>query len=149
MSQHHLYVSGPMSGLPEFNFPAFVEATSKLERAGFKVTNPSALSLPCGCSGPTQCRPAPHEYHEYLRMCLQALVGNDISGIALLPGWENSKGAAVEMAVGRALGWPVQPVGFWLGEAHLLRLEPGSLLVARAPRPGGAPPSPPPVRAVG
>ncbi|MGE5607641.1 MAG: DUF4406 domain-containing protein, partial [Bacillota bacterium] len=36
-----LYLSGPMSGLPEHNIPAFNAAAARLRRLGFCVVNPA------------------------------------------------------------------------------------------------------------
>ena len=36
-----IYVAGPMSGLPAFNFPAFHEAAADLRACGFDVVNPA------------------------------------------------------------------------------------------------------------
>jgi len=36
-----IYLSGPMSGLPGFNFPAFHAAAAKLRADGFTVLNPA------------------------------------------------------------------------------------------------------------
>ena len=38
MSQHRIYIAGPMSGLPEFNHPAFHAAAAQLRGAGYIVT---------------------------------------------------------------------------------------------------------------
>lgn len=39
-----IYIAGPMSGYPEFNFPAFFAAEAMLNRAGWEVFNPAAKS---------------------------------------------------------------------------------------------------------
>lgn len=132
-----------MSGLPGFNFPAFHEAERKLRAAGFEVVNPATFALPCGCSTATVCgRETEHEWAEYLRMDLLIMLEH-ADAIATLPGAEHSRGAQAEIDVARKLGWQVQPVGFWLGEALLPTLRPGELLRAR---PETAPPPPPPYR---
>lgn len=138
-----LYVSGPMAGYPELNFPAFFEAARKLRAAGFEVCNPAEVALPCGCSGGSvTCGGYKHEWQEYLRSDLVAML-ECADAIATLPGWENSKGAQLEIHVATKLWWKVQPVGHWLGEALIPALRPGSLLRAK---PGMAPPPPPEYR---
>ena len=141
MSQTRLYVSGPMSGLPEYNFPAFHAAARKLRRAGYLVTSPHEVKLPCGCSGGSGCGPDPHVWSDYLRADLLAMLA-DCTAVATLPGIEGSRGAKLEIAVAEGLGWPVQPVGHWLGETALAQLSPGQLLRARPV----VPPPPPPYR---
>jgi hypothetical protein len=39
-----VYIAGPMSGYPEFNFPAFFAAENRLRAEGYEVFNPAAKS---------------------------------------------------------------------------------------------------------
>lgn len=111
-----LYLAGPMSGLPEFNFPAFHQAAAELRSRGYTVINPAELD-----DGDTS---KPWDY--YMRRDLKMLV--DADAVAVLPGWRKSKGASLEVHVAQALGMPVldaetlQPVaeGSILHEAHRL-----------------------------
>lgn len=41
-----LYVGGPMTGFPQFNFPAFDAASADLRRRGFTVVSPAELDDP-------------------------------------------------------------------------------------------------------
>ena len=40
-----VYLAGKMSGIPEFNFPAFFRYAKQLEDAGFEVFNPAQNDL--------------------------------------------------------------------------------------------------------
>ena len=40
-----IYLSGPMSGLPELNFPAFHAEAARLRALGFEVVNPADFPL--------------------------------------------------------------------------------------------------------
>lgn len=95
-----LYVSGGMSGYQDHNFPAFFAAENQLLAAGYEVKNP-ASNQPEGLS-----------WEQYMRMDLQDLLECD--GVAVLDGWEASRGARLETYVARQLGMRVRPVACWL-----------------------------------
>ena len=104
-----LYVAGPMSGLPEFNYPAFRAAEMALKKAGYGVLNPvDAEDL-----NPTPGHP--QEWHWYMRHALRMVLL--AHGVALLPGWEDSRGATLEVHVATALTLPVATVPEWLEKA--------------------------------
>jgi uncharacterized protein DUF4406 len=101
-----VYVAGPMSGVPEFNFPAFKEAEARLTEAGYSVISPVSKGKPS--SGEyTDDRP----YTWYLREDLKMLLEAD--AIALLPGSENSNGARLERYVAEKLDYAVGTVDEW------------------------------------
>jgi len=89
MSKHRVYISGPMTGLPENNFPAFFEAEKELKKQGKYPINPAR-------------NPDGLEYHHYMDISLAMVRCAD--SVCLLPGWENSSGAVVEVAYARSLG---------------------------------------------
>lgn len=89
-----IYLAGKMRGEPDLNFPAFFEAAEVLRMKGHVVFNPAENSA----------RDAD------IRTCLAidtAWICNSAEAIALLPGWENSKGAKAELALSEALGHKV------------------------------------------
>ena len=90
-----MYLCGPMTGLPEFNYPTFLKAAARLRDAGHEVVNPAELD-----NGETG-----REWSYYLRRDLLELLTCD--SVAVLPGWERSKGATLEVHVARSLGMPV------------------------------------------
>jgi hypothetical protein len=91
-----IYVSGPMTGLPDFNFPAFQEAAAALRAKGGVVVNPAELD---------GRDTGPMTWEDYLRRDIRALM--DCTHIALLPGWEGSRGARLEAHIAAALGMEV------------------------------------------
>lgn len=96
-----LYISGPMTGYQEWNFPAFHAAHDQLEAAGHDVVNPAA-------------KPAGEmSWADYLKMDLIDICSG-VEGIALLTGWEMSKGARLEVTVAWALDLPTRPLKDWL-----------------------------------
>lgn len=88
----HVYIAGPMTGLPDFNFPAFHAAAAKLRAIGFEVENPAENPAPsCGT------------WLAYMRMAVVQVA--KVDALVMLPGWEKSSGARVEfnLAVGMGL----------------------------------------------
>jgi len=88
-----VYVSGPMTGLPNLNFPAFHKAAASLRASGYEVVNPAELDESDGVDLP---------WADYLRRDIRYLL--DCTHIALLPGWENSRGARLEKHIADELG---------------------------------------------
>ena len=93
-----VYLSGPMTGLPDFNRPAFHAAAAALRAQGHVVINPAEVDL-----GPDA------SWADYMRIHL-AEIARRVTRVFVLPGWESSRGAQLEVHVARALGLPVVPV---------------------------------------
>jgi hypothetical protein len=81
-----IYLSGPMTGLPELNFPAFAAMTANLRADGHTVTSSTLTAVP-------------------ERRDIAALM--DCDTVATLPGWEHSKGARLEVLIAERLGMTV------------------------------------------
>lgn len=96
-----LYIAGPMTGLPDFNYPAFYKAAEQLTAAGYQVENPAENKVEGTAS-----------WLAYMRLSLVQI--SRVDGIALLPGWRNSKGARLEEHIGSVLGLHVRYVETWL-----------------------------------
>lgn len=99
-------MSGPMSGLPEFNYPAFVEATRELRRRGHFVISPAECT--------EHLDSATAEWADYLRADIPELVQCDT--IVLLHGWHRSKGARLEHHIALELGMAVMTLAEALEE---------------------------------
>ena len=89
-----IYLSGPMTGYPELNFPAFHAAADVLRSKGLEVANPAEID-PEGEQSWSAC----------MRAGLKAML--DCCTVALLPGWEDSKGANIEARLALNLGMRV------------------------------------------
>lgn len=88
------YIAGPMTGRPDWNYPAFMEAEAWLRERfpGDTVLNPTTqfdgdTTLPRGT---------------YLRHALANVASCD--RILLLPGWTDSEGACLEVVAGYHCG---------------------------------------------
>lgn len=95
------YLAGPMTGLPEFNYPAFREVAAVLRARGVEVMSPTEVSD----DEPPADYSAEKPYGYYLRRSLRMLL--DCDEVVLLPGWEQSRGARLEREIAEALGMPV------------------------------------------
>ena len=102
-----LYVCGPMTGLPHLNYPAFMAAEAQLQALGWRVRNPVHNGVP---------QDADYEAH----MTADILMMRECAGVALLPGWEASRGAAREINEATRLGLVIEPLAYWV---ELLTLE--------------------------
>jgi len=89
-----------MSGIPEFNYPAFRAAARQLRGLGYAVVDPSETVAGEGW-----------EWLDYMRAAIpQVLLCN---AVALLPGWEGSRGARAERDLAVALGYDVRRAAEW------------------------------------
>lgn len=95
-----------MSGVPDYNWPAFKDAEKRLAEAGYFVLSPTTKGKPTGDAYDDD-RP----YTWYLREDLKVLLEAD--GVALLPGSQNSNGARLERYVAEALDMDVRPLEEW------------------------------------
>ena len=101
-----LYIAGPMSGYPDFNYPAFNGAAELLRGKGFDVLNPVDSEK----HNPTPGTPQAWDW--YMRHALRMVL--DADGMALLHGWSKSRGARLEFRVADQLGIEIRPLDRWL-----------------------------------
>jgi hypothetical protein len=108
-----VYLAGPMRGLQHWNADAFDRAAAAWAAEGWTVFNPMEMA----CLGGFDPRQATTEEevkakghdNAYLRKVmredLEAVLR--VEALALLPGWEKSMGATVEVALAQFLGLPL------------------------------------------
>lgn len=96
-SLKRIYISGPMTGLPDLNFPAFHAAAERLRERGYATVNPAEINAET--SG---------DWHFYMKADIKALC--DCDALALLPGWQNSNGAQLELHIAHRLGLEIGTV---------------------------------------
>lgn len=91
-----VYVSGPMTGLPNYNFDEFNRVAELLRNEGYNVVNPAVHGV------------IPEwEWKDYLKLDIKDMLGCDI--VATLEGWEESRGARLEVYIAEQLHMKVVP----------------------------------------
>jgi nucleoside 2-deoxyribosyltransferase len=96
MKVRTIYLSGPMTGIELFNHPAFDEAELRLNSQGHNVKSPHRVEL--------EDSETPN-WENFMRKDLKMLC--DCDTIALLPGWDKSRGATLELFIATQLGMEV------------------------------------------
>jgi nucleoside 2-deoxyribosyltransferase len=88
-----VYIAGPMTSLPEFNFPAFNAAAAAWRAAGWDVLNPAE-----SFDGRTDLA-----YRDYVLHDIDLLLQCD--AIAMLPGWDgaNARGSVWEWGLAQKI----------------------------------------------
>lgn len=89
-----IYIAGPMTGIPDLNFPAFHAAAKKLRAEGHEVVNPAEINADPAAA-----------WLDCMRADIRELVG--CTAIYLLPGWFCSRGASLEHHIASALGFEI------------------------------------------
>lgn len=84
-----IYVCGPMTGLPEFNYPAFAAETARLRALGYDVVSPAEIN------------PNGGTWQECMKKDIAQLMTCDL--LAKLPGWIDSRGARLEILLAQQL----------------------------------------------
>lgn len=103
-----LYLAGPMSSIPEHNFPAFRAAADDLRARGHDVQSPAEMDEAEGFDpNSADVESGSVEWAAFLARDVALVADSAIEALAVLPGWEDSRGAVLEVHVARELGKPV------------------------------------------
>lgn len=86
-----IYLSGPMTGRPNLNFPAFHAAAGRLRTLGYDVVSPAEIAHGNEAT-----------WHAAMRADIKGLL--DCDTLALLEGWQTSSGAHLEMHIAHRVG---------------------------------------------
>lgn len=109
----NIFVSGPMRGFAEFNFPEFARVTEWLRSQGHTVFSPAEHELalgfdPTGLEGTSEeLAGLTFDLRRALRDELTWLLDN-ADKLVVLNGWEQSSGARAEVQTAWAVGIPVE-----------------------------------------
>jgi hypothetical protein len=111
-----IYIAGPMSGIPQFNYPAFISAAGALRAEGYDVYCPAemdnsttvaaAWASPDGSLREEDWDSADGTWGDFLSRDVK-LIADDCEAVALLHGWSESRGARLEAFVALQLGYPL------------------------------------------
>lgn len=90
---NRIYLSGPMTGIENMNFPEFNAEADRLRKLGYDVVNPAEIDQDST------------DWCECMRKDLAELLTCDT--LALLQGWHRSAGAHLEMHVASIIGMEI------------------------------------------
>ena len=110
-----LYIAGPMTGIAGFNVPAFDELAAYLRGWGHDVVSPAELDgeetravIAAAPTGHHSELPPGETWGFYLSRDIRLLADDGIQGVVVLPGWESSRGARLEVFMAsQILGLPI------------------------------------------
>lgn len=100
MNPFMLYLSGPMTGYPDHNVLEFAYAAENLRYKGYGVVNPADFPRDLD------------SWEEYVKRDLRDML--TCQGVAVLDGWQESRGAALEVDLAHQLKLPVMTVDRWI-----------------------------------
>jgi hypothetical protein len=115
MTIQTVYIAGPMTGIPQFNFPEFDDAALVLRADGYTVVSPAemddpetrraAMDSPDGAPGSGSSNG--ETWGDFLARDVKLIADGGIDAIVVLEGWERSKGARLETFVAYLKGLPI------------------------------------------
>lgn len=91
-----VYLSGPMTGLPDYNRAAFNLRAEAFRAAGYTVNNPAEISVTHGTS---------KSYGFYFRRAMRMLLNSDV--VYVFGDITESKGALMELDVAKMAEMPI------------------------------------------
>lgn len=125
-----VYIAGPMRGIAEFNFPAFMAAEKDLESRGHEVFNPARRDVEVHGAemfeGTTGDQNEVDAQGFLIREAMQAdmeFIARHADAVVVLPNWQGSKGATAEVALARALDLPVYTLDTFVNGGFALDLD--------------------------
>ena len=130
------YLAGPMTGVPQFNFPLFIKATAELRDNGYTIWTPAELDSPdvqkAALASPTGDQDDVNDIETWGDMLARdvKLITDELDGVVFLPNWQKSKGARLEAFVGLLTG---KDFGRYVSETgQIERMTPETVLTQLA-----------------
>ena len=99
-----LYLSCPITGVPNYK-KNFTKAEAILRQAGYNVINPCTVVLDDSAT-----------WEDYMKAGIPLMLMCD--GVAVLPGWEDSAGARLEVDIAQRLNMLTKDIHGWVNETH-------------------------------
>lgn len=133
-----IYLAGPMSGIPQFNYPAFDEAADLLRSRGYDVMSPAEMDDPniraAALASPngehrvfqdTLKRQGhqPETWGDFLSRDVK-LVSDEVDAIVLMADWQRSRGARTEAFIALQTQKPV----FFIYEGDIYEHDPADVM---------------------
>jgi hypothetical protein len=117
MDLPRLYVAGPMTGIPEMNYPMFFRVEETLKASGYDVLNPARIDeVFANELVALKSQDLAPDWSWYMRKTLRMMLLCD--GVATLANYTESRGATIEVNLARALGFRVAAWSAWVIEAN-------------------------------
>lgn len=111
-----VYTAGPMTGIPQFNFPAFDAAAAMLRDWGYDVVSPAELDNKRDRAAAMRSKDGSAlsygkgvkaTWGDFLARDVKLISDGGIEAIVTLPGWRKSRGARLETFVGYLNNLPI------------------------------------------
>lgn len=110
-----VYLSGPMSGIPQFNIPEFERVTGRLRAMGWEVLSPHELDgvvlndASKSADGDIDAfeKKTGVTWGDLLARDVKLIADEGVEGVVNLAGWEKSRGARLENYVALLCKLPI------------------------------------------
>lgn len=121
------YLAGPMTGIPQFNYPEFFRIAKALRAEGFDIISPAEQDSPAKLElileSPdgdlSKMPPSVGTWGDFLSHDVK-LIADGVNGIFFMPGWQKSRGARLEAFVGITCAKELAEID-WYGDKLLIQ----------------------------
>lgn len=117
------YVSGPMTGYPGDNRAAFAAATKRLRAAGHQVVDPTEMDMAYNDAGNVGDGSLSPLWRMFIARDMSIILSSQFDRIMVLDGWEQSRGARMEVMAAVMCGTRVVDEGGIMVSVRSIDLE--------------------------